>query len=58
MMREARKEAESIFAYTGAERRRSPRVSDGVKAKIYDRDAGETASVVNISQHGTLLRTD
>ena len=42
--------------YTGIERRRSPRVNDGIKAKITGRFFKKRIPVINISQHGALLR--
>ena len=42
--------------YTGIERRRSPRVNDGIKAKIAGKFIKRRVPVVNISQHGALLK--
>jgi len=46
-----------MSSYAGIERRRSPRVSDGIKARIFDKDVDDTVAVLNISFHGALLNT-
>ena len=43
--------------YTGVERRRSFRINDGIKAKIVGRIIKRPIPVINISQHGALLRS-
>lgn len=43
--------------YTGVEKRRSPRVEDGIKIRIFDKNTRTPAPVINISRHGALIRT-
>jgi len=43
--------------YTGIEKRRSPRVGDGIKIRVFDKNIRTPAPVINISRHGALIRT-
>ncbi|MGB2706010.1 MAG: PilZ domain-containing protein [Candidatus Omnitrophota bacterium] len=43
--------------YTGTEKRRSPRVPNGTKARITGKHIRKIGSVLNISRHGALLRS-
>ena len=43
--------------YTGIEKRRSPRVDDGIKIRIFDKNIRTPAPVINISRHGAFIRT-
>jgi len=42
--------------YAGIEKRRSPRVEDGIKIRIFDKNIRTPAPVINISRHGALVR--
>ncbi|MGB2706008.1 MAG: PilZ domain-containing protein [Candidatus Omnitrophota bacterium] len=43
--------------YTGTEKRRSPRVDDGIRIRIFDKNIRTPVPVINISRHGALIRT-
>jgi len=43
--------------YTGVERRRSPRVASGIKARMFAKDATSDVAILNVSFHGVLLDT-
>ncbi len=46
----------AMAQYTGAERRRSPRVPSDIKARMFTKDIAGNVAVLNISSHGALLQ--
>jgi len=46
-----------MIGYRGVEKRRSPRVEDGIKIRISNKNIRPPAPAIDISQHGALIRT-
>ena len=46
-----------VAQYIGAERRRSTRISNGMKARLFSKDITGDVAVLNVSFHGALIQT-